>query len=50
MIEYALEQIPLSRTSDKASCLVGTLSKIDFYTRELKYSKIEKFLFNLKSN
>ena len=44
ILDFALEQLTLSRIADKASLLVG-LDKIEFYTRELRYSKLEKFIF-----
>lgn len=46
MLHFALEQLTLSRFADKAALLAG-LDKVEFYTRELRYSKLEKFIFNL---
>lgn len=48
ILNFALEQLPLNRLADKAGLLVG-LDKVEFYTRELRYSKIERFIFNLTS-
>jgi hypothetical protein len=49
ILDFVVEHIPMSRLSDKAEKILGNLNKIDFYTRELRYSKVEKFIFNLTS-
>ena len=47
ILDFIIEQIPLNRLSDKAATILGNMDKTEFYSRELRYSKIEKFVFSL---
>ena len=55
ILDFVLQRIPMSRTGDSATRILNDpedlniLEKIKHYSRELRYSKIEKFIFDLTS-
>lgn len=46
VIQFLEEQLQMMRASDEA--MSGVLSTQEFYKREIRYSKIERFIIHLK--
>lgn len=48
ILEFTEQRIEVNRSYDKAEVILGEIKKEEFYSREERYTELEKYIFKLK--